>query len=351
MRTTNVDVFNITYPEEIVWKNDSNVVKVTSANNQAGAQVTVEDPAGNSHTLEYHSDLNSIMFYLDDAIRALYSDNIGVWRCRVSCYDQGIPLAEFSFTFYVLNGKSFITRSHGVSSVIYVYNSEELYKLQIYSPQQGVATCGQFGFNVYTGLNQYNLTGAIRHDGEYQLCLRDSNTVPPIANVVIDTPVSPYKSVITWQAIINQAEETTGGDVFNQNKVIFPICHKIIFQDHCDDYNFGEVAYTDLDGMRRYLGGKIIEDNDEVTSESYINSSPEIYKTNPNRFITKHEKTVKLALTDIEKEAYPNDIMYSESVYYRCWDGELRNCSIKNKSITRKDDEYVDIELEIIVSQ
>lgn len=344
-------MFYITYPDEIIWKNDSNVIQVTSSQDQVGAQVTIEDPAGNSYTLEYYSDLNSILFYLDDAIRALYNDNIGVWRCRVTCFDEGIPISEFSFTFYVLDGKSFITRSHGVSSVIYVYNPDELYKLQVYSPQQGVATCGQYGFNVYNGLNQFNLSSAITQSGEYQLCLRDSNQVPPVANVVIDTPETPFKTVITWQAIITPPQTTTGGDVFNPNKVIFPICHKIIFQDHCNDYNFGEIAYTDLDGMLRYLGGRIIEDTDDVTSESYINSSLDIYKTNPNRFISKHEKTVKLALIDIDKEAYPNDIMYSESVMYRCWDGEWRNCSIKTKNITRKDDEYVDMELEIIVSQ
>lgn len=351
MRETNISNIQITYPEELVWKNDSNVIRVDSGIAGVGAEVYIEDPAGNSYTLEYHSDLYSILFYLDDAIRALYSDNIGVWRCKVTGYDNGIPIGDFSFTFYVLNGKSFITRSHGTSSVIYIYNPDELNKVQVYSPQQGIATIGQWGFNVYTGLNQFNLSGAIRNSGEYSLCLADSNQTPPLVNVVIDTPVTPYKSILSYQAIVTPAQQTHGGDVFNPNKVIFPICHTVVYQDHCDDFNFGELMYTDLDGMRRYLGGRVIEDVDEVTSESYINSSLEVFKTNPNRYITKHEKTIKLALTDIDKEAYPDDILYSGALMFRSWDGEWRNCSIKTKSLKREDDAFVDIELEIIVSQ
>lgn len=351
MRETNFSNIYVTYPEELVWKNDSNVIKVSSGIAGVGAKIRVEDPAGAGYTLEYHSDMNSILFYLDDAIKALYNDNIGVWRCNVVGYDNGIPMGSFAFTFYVLNGKSFITRSHGVSSVIYVYNPDELYKLQVFSPQQGMATIGHFGFNCYTGLNQFNLSQAIQSAGDYSLCLRDSNLVPPLVDVVTDEAVDPHQSIITFQAISNAAPETHGGDVFNQNKVIFPVCHKIIYQNHCDDFNFGELRYTDLDGMIRYLGGKVIEDNNDVSSESYINSSIDVFKTNPNRYIIKHEKVIKLALVDIDKEAYPDDIMYSDSLYYRGWDGEWRNCSIKTKTLKREDDAFVDIELEIIVSQ
>lgn len=352
MRETTISSISVLYPDDLVWKNDTSTIKLMSGTNGVGGMIYIEDPAGVAYTLEYYSDKTEIVFDLTDAIRGLYSDNIGVWRCRVTGFDQGIPLGDFSFTFNVLNGKSFITRSHGVSSVIYAYNPQELYKLQVFSPAQGIATLGQHGFNCYRGLNQFNLSSAISGSGTYHLCINDSNAVPPAVNVVIDTAVTPYKSIISYEVVSNAAvHEERGGDVFEPNKVIFPICHKIIYENHCDDFNFGEISYTDLDGMRRYLGGRIISDSDDVKTESYINTATEIYRTNPNRFVMSHTKVVKLALSDIDKQAYPFDLMYSDEILYRCWDGEWRNCSLKTTNTTREDESSYDIELEIIVSQ
>ena len=351
MRTTNIGSALIEYPDELIWKQDSTAIRVSGVQN-IGATIVIANPEQNYYVLEYYSDQDELLFYLDDAIRALWTDNIAAWYCKVIVYSNEILVGTaMNFNFNVLDGKSFISRSHGISSTIYVYDPSELYKLQVFSPQQGIVSCGQFSSYCYYGLNQYNLMQYITQEGEYQLCLRDSNQVPAQVNISGDIPVDPNSSIITFSVLQAPVNQTYGGDVFSPNKVIFPICHKIIFQDHCDDYNFGEIAYTDLDGMRRYLGGKVIQDKDEVKSESYFTSNVDIYNRIPNRYLTSHEKTLTLYLSDIEKNAYPHDLIYSQSMQYKGWDGQWRPCALKTSQLIRKDEDYYDIELEIIISQ
>lgn len=352
MRTTTIGNAIIEYPDEIVWKQDTTAIKVSGVQ-KIGASIVIANPVQESYVLEYYSDQDEMLFYLDDAIRALWSNNISVWYCKVTVFSNGISLGNaINFNFNVLDGKSFISRSHGISSTIYVYNADELKKVQVFSPQQGLAVCDQWGFYCYYGLNQYNLSGAIRYEGEYQLCLRDSDQVPALVNVVSDTPVDPHSSIITF-AISSPplVNETHGGDVFAENKLIYPICHKIIFQNHCDNYNFGEIAYTDLDGMRRYLGGKVISDADTVKGESYFTASTDIYNRVPNRYLTKHEKVIKLYLSDIDKNAYPHDLIYSRNIEFKTLDGEWKPCALKTSNFERKDEESYDIEIELTISQ
>lgn len=352
MRTANIGNSQLTYPEQLVWKQDSNTIKVEGENN-IGAKIIIQNPALDSYTLEYYSDQDTLIFFLDDAIRALYDDNIGAWRCNVSIYSGNTQIGStFNFTYNVLNGKSFISRSHGISSTIYLYDPSELVKVQVYSPQQGEAVCGQYGYYLYYGLNQFNLTGPIRYEGEYQLCFRDSSQTPAFVNVSGVNPISPTESEVCFNILApTLVNETHGGDVFDENKLIYPICHKIIYQGHCDDYNFGEISYTDLDGMRRYLGGKVIEENDDVKTESYFTSTTDIYNQVPNRYIISHEKTVKVVFNDIDKNAYPHDLLYSQALEYKTWDGQWKPCALKTNKFTRKDEDYYDIELEIIISQ
>lgn len=352
MRTTQIGGVTIEYPEELVWKQDSNILTVSGLSN-IGAMVVIANPLQEYFTLEYYSEQNQLVFVLDDAIKALFNDNISSWYCKVTPYSGDTPVGQsFNFNFRVLDGKSFSSRSHGISSTIYIYSPEELQKVFVYSPQQGVAVCDQWGYNCYYGLNTFNLTGPIRYTGEYTLCLRDSNETPPSASISGVDAITPQLNNISFSVLAgHQTEEIYGGDVFDENKVIFPVCHKIIYQGHCNDYNFGEIRYTDLDGMIRYLGGKVTEDNDDVKTEDYFTTTSSVYKKTPNRYILSHEKTIKLNLIDIEKDAYPHDLLYSQDIYYKSWNGEYVSCSLKTSKFTRKDDDTYDIELEIIVSR
>ena len=352
MRTTTIQNVLITYPDELVWKQDSATIKVEGVE-KIGASIVIANPTQEYYTFENYSDQSTLLFYLNDAIRALYDDNIGSWYCKITVFKDKTSLGSFNFNFKVLNGKSFISRSHGISSSIYVYDREELRKLQIFSPQMGIAVIDQYGFDCYYGLNQFNLYNAIDEAGEYQICLRDSQQIPLQVEVSGDEAVTPNSSIIYFSIIgVNELiNETHGGDVFSENKLIYPICHKIIFQDHCNDYNFGEIAYTDLDGMRRYLGGKIITDSDTVKGESYFVSNTDIYNRVPNRYLTEHEKVIKMYISDIEKDAYPHDLLYSQNIQFKTWDGEWKNVALKTNKFDRNDEDLYDIELEIIVSQ
>lgn len=351
MRISNIGNVSVEYPEQIVWKQDSTAVRVYGVQN-IGAQITIWNPMQEFYVLEYYSDQNDLLFYLDDAIKALWDHNIGQWYCKVSAFSGSASAGtDLNFNFNVLDGKSFTSRSHGISSVIYVYSAEELHKLQVFSPQSGIATCGGYSSYVQYGLNQFMLDGVITTDGEYQLCLRDSAQVPPAAYITGDDAKSPYVSAITFNVLSSPVNYTIGGDVFAENKVIFPVCHNIIFADHCEDFDFGEIAYTDLDGMRRYLGGKVLEDTDDVKTESYFTSNTEVYDRVPNRYIISHEKVIKLIISDIHCDAYPHDLLYSQELEFRTWFGGWRSCSLKTSKFTRKDEELYDIELEIIISQ
>ena len=351
MRTQQIQNVLVTYPDELVWKQDTSAIKVEGVSN-IGATIVIANPAQNYYVLEYYSDQDTLLFYLDDAIRALYDDNIGAWYCKVTVFNGSTSLGSFNFNFNVLNGKSFITRSHGISSTIYVYDREELRKLQIFSPQQGIAIMDQWGFNCYYGLNQFNLYTAIQQSGEYQICLRDSQQTPALVDISGTDPVDPYSELISFSVMgAPLVNETHGGDVFAENKLIYPICHNIVFQDHCDDYNFGEIRYTDLDGMCRYLGGKVFTDEDNVKDESYFTSNVDSFNRVPNRYITSHEKVIKMYLTDIDKNAYPHDLLYSQDIQFRMWNGEWKNIALKTNKFERKDEDSYDIELEIIVSQ
>lgn len=351
MRTATIGNASVEYPDQIVWKQDSTAVKVSGVQN-IGAQITVFNPAQDYYVLEYYSEQNELLFYLDDAIKALWSDNLSQWYCKVSVFSGTSPAGtDLNFNFNVLDGKSFTSRSHGISSVIYVYSAAELHKVQVFAPQAGQATCGAYSAYFQYGLNQFMLDTVITQSGEYQLCMNDSNQVPPAAYITGDDAKSPWVTAITFDVLAAPVNYTLGGDVFAENKIIFPICHKIIFEDHCEDYNFGEICYTDLDGMRRYLGGKIIEDNDDVKTESYFTSDTEVYNKLPNRYIIGHEKVIKLQLSDIEKGAYPHDLLYSQELSFRTWNGDWKSCSLKTSKFSRKDEDYYDIELEIIISQ
>lgn len=352
MRTANIGSALIEYPDTIVWKQDSTAVKLSGGVANIGAQITVTNPTGDYYVLEYYSEQYSLLFYLDDAIRALWNDNLSQWYCKVKVFSGNTQVgSDLNFSFNVLDGKSFITRSHGISSTIYAYSAAELHKLQVFSPQNGQATCGNYSAYCYYGLNQFMLDSVITTEGEYQLCLRDSHSFPPVAYITGDDAKTPTLTALTFEVRSTPVNYTFGGDVFAENKVIFPICHKIIFEDHCNDYNFGEIRYTDLDGMVRYLGGKIVTDSDDVKTESYFTSDVDVFNRVPNRYILGHEKVIKLVLSDIDKNAYPHDLLYSQDIYVRTWNGDWKQCSLKTSKFDRKDEDYYDIELEIIVSQ
>lgn len=348
MRTSTISNTTTTYPERIAWLKDSNVIKLTSTD-EVGAEVIITEPSGDTHTLVYFSDTNSLMFILDDALKSLYKESLSPWNIQVKVYEEGLLVDTLGFYMYVFDGKSFITRSHGSAKTIYVYNQDELSKLQIYSPSTGIATLDNWSGTVNTGITGLNLQSVIQSAGDYSLCVASSSAVPSSAVIIADESVNPTKSNLTVSIIAGYDPDTkTGGDVWG-TKTIFPMCYNIIYPEVCDGYDFIELMYVNTDGCYRYLGGKLLSETDDVKEEGWSTITTEIYNANPSRWIQSSEKVIKVGFSDILKDSYSTDILYSDNIWLRTWDNEWRKVRLKTSSLTITNEEYQDFELELYV--
>jgi len=350
MRTQVISSTTVYYPETIVWLHDSNVIKLESEY-PVGAVVNIYSPNSEHVTLTYYSEMNSLLFSLDDALASLLGDNISNWTALVHVYENGISVGSINFFFYVLNGKSFITRSHAMASTFYVYSEQDLYKFHLYSEEAGDLLVNGQVLNCYRGLNQYDLRSLIQNTGEHSICVRSSSTTPPRAHVTEVEDSTPFDVVVNFSVEMGvDPNAKDGGDIWG-GKTTFPTCYNIVYEEVCDNFDFAELQYVDTDGCNRYLGGKLISEKDEVKSNDYSSLSTSLYKFNPSRFITSSTKTIKIAFSNIAKTAYPNDILYSDTVKLKCWDGEWRNVSIKSTNIDLTNEEYLDFEIEVIVHE
>lgn len=347
MRTYYTSHTTVTYPESIIWMYDSNVIQLESSS-KVGAVVTITTPTYNSRTLTYFSELNSLTFSLDDVILSMLDDNISPWSVSVKIYENGSYAGTLTFAVTVYNGHSFITRCHGMQSTYYVYAPSELTKLHVYAVQNGTVVVGQWGYNCYKGINSYNLSGPITTEGIYYMDIHGNNQTPPIAQIegaISDTPTTATVS-FSWQSGYDP-DTTYGGDIWHEGMKIFPCKKKIIYQSHCEDYNFIELMYIDTDGCRRYLGGKLIEEDDNVKEKAFNTIGTAVWNQNPHRFVNSSDKSIKVGFSDIEKLAYPQDLLYSDTIWMRTWEDEWEQVRLKSSSFKQKDEDYLDFELEI----
>lgn len=349
MRNTQVGNYYIEYPEQIVWLNDKTTLKVSTSDDNLGVKVTVITPDGGTRDMEYHSEMTELYFILDDCLKALFNENLSPWTVQVTMFDEGIPIEQFAFQMNVFPGTSFTTRTHGSAPIINIYNLDELTKLQIFTPYDSTITIGQTSQTAYAGIAQLNLSSIITQEGEYQICLRSANALPPVAYIVNDIYKTPLTHNLVWEAIVSEEPNVTfGGDIWTQDSKIFPICYTLKYQDHCDDYNFVELKYYDTDGCVRYLGGRAIEEVDNSKDESYNTTNTDVWNIAPHRWREENSKTIKIGFSNIDRESAPKDIMYSNQIWVRSLSsGEWENCNIKSTSFKTNKDEIFDFEIEI----
>lgn len=347
MRQTTVNGITIRYPDDIIWVHDHSAVTVTGSG-PIGASITIYHPQGMTKTLTYMSPLSEVTFYLDTALRLLENDNIGDYRCEIALYRNYTFVNTFSFWFKLYKGKSFQDRTHGTSQHIYIYDLSEVNKIQVFSPSDGTATILGNTYTVRRGLNSLNLSSVITDEGSYQVCMSDQSSQTLDAFIISDDVTSPWGLTITFDTEEDDASAQTGGNIFT-NMPIFPICHTIEVTSACPDYPFVELIYIDTDGCQRYLGGKIIEDNETVVKTAYTNLNEEVYKDIPRGTLTDANNLVKIQFEDIDITSNYRDILYSESLYIRRkWDNEFIPVRLKTDSLILKSrEDYVDFELEI----
>lgn len=345
----------VDYPDNVIWLQDSNVVNVRAVTptNRVGASITVRHPGGvATRTITHISEINHLLFVLDDALSALADDNIGQYSCQIDLYLNGQPDDSVAFSFQLLDGKSFTNRSHAISRTMYMYDPSELQKVQIYSPGNGVLAIGGQTYPLYEGLNQYNLSSMITGDGTYTLCLTSASQMP-VAQVTGDTPKTPYISDIFWSYQGGGGVGSIdGGDIWKSLEV-FPICHTLVIDSSCGGNDWVELRYKDVDGCDRYLGGKLIKETNKAETSSYVRTeTSNCFRNIPRRKINGTSRSITAGFNDIATDAYPQDIRYSEDVWMRMYNGEWWPVVIASDSIVVKGDQDTqDIELEIIISE
>lgn len=355
MRYFNYNNITVTYPESVIWLGDSNCVVVESsvATDAVGARIVVRHPNGSATRSILHlSEMNRLLFVLDDALMAMDTDNIGQYSVQTDIYLNGTLATTWTFTFQLLHGKSFTNRSHGISRTLYIYHPDEANKLQFYSPADGYFEAGNTQYPLNEGINSYNLGWYLLHDGNYTVCLKSAQTT---SNVVIsgDMPLTPTSHELYYSTNGggDPTDEVKGGDIWKGEEDTFPICHTIVVDTTCSGTDFIELMYRDCDGCIRYIGGKLVKEVNKATGDAYTRTNGEVFKNIPRRHLTANSRTITAGFYDMATDAYVQDIRYSDQVWMRNYNDEWVPVVIASDSITVKSGDTQDIEMDIIISE
>lgn len=351
MRTITRQGYKITYPDPIIWLFDSNKVKITGSTAGYNVKIIIQNPNGQTSKLEYTTRTKSITFVLDDNVKWLWEKGNGDWSFTIMIDDVQV----FAFSSKVLNGKSFLNKTHGSSNVIYLYNVSTVYDsryIEIYSPNDGRLVVGGTSYPANLGLNTVYLPSIdIINTGDYDILLTNRNNDSISSFVVSDLAKKPPISELTWNYQINSSNVTIDGGTLYQGRQIFPQTIKLHFLDLCE----GDVVlrYTNQDGCIRQVAGKLIEEKDEFEPTRLNNVvRSERYKFNPTFTNNNNKKTLKIGLYDIEAGAEINDIIFSDTLQILDVDNEWQDCVLKTNTVTNfKNNGFDNLEFEIIISE
>ena len=340
MRHTTVGNFNIEYPEFLVYLYDNNVISIANGVGNVGVHISVNSPTGEQKQLEYYSSNHILLITLSDIMVSMHNGNISTYSVVMELYENDVLTEHFTFTFKIIEGKSFTNRSHFEQSTMYIYNPDELAKVFIFSPENATATVNGYNYQVNEGINALNLTGVITTPGEYTICLTSTASQPMV--VISNVTDSINEPVVQLQYNSGAAPYST----------ILPICHTLVFEEACPDFNVFEIRYVNNEGCIRHLAGRLMEESNRSDDINYNTLTTQIYHTLPLQYISENERTVKVAYEEIAYNAFISDIMTSQSVQYRSYNGEWYDCSIMtDKIVTEPKEDFCDFTLEFIISK
>lgn len=351
MRTIVSQGYTINYPESTIWLYDSNKLKITGSAAGFNVKIIIQNPSGEQSQLEYTTRTKSIVFLLDDNIRYLWTKTNSDWSFIVLVDDVQIH----SFGARVLNGKSFLNKTHGSSDVIYLYNVNTIFdarQIEVYSPADGRLTYGNDSTSVYEGWNSVYLPSiGITQTGDYVLDLANRVSSSISAFVTADRGISPSTSDITWNYQVTAVGVTIDGGTLYEQRQIFPTKLKLHFLDLCS----GDVViqYTNADGCIRQVCGKLIEEKDEFEPTRLSNViRSEQYRYNPTFTNNSNSKTLKIGCYEIEAGAEIGDIIFSDTLQILDINNTWRDCVLKTNSVTNyKNNGFDNLEFEIIISE
>lgn len=352
MRVKSVSGYYIEYPNDIMWLYDSNKIRISGSTSGFNVKIIVQNPDGDQNQLEYTTRTRSITFILDDNLKHLWERGNADWAFTIYVDDSFL----FSFGSKVINGKSFLNKTHGSSDVIYLYNDNTGYDpryIEVYSPDAGRLVYNGLSVNVNYGWNRVYLPGiGISQTGDYDILLTTRNATSITAFVVSDVAKKPPISTLTWNyQIFGDSMYIWGGTMFERDRIIFPQTLKLHFEDPCPSDVV--LRYFNQDGCLRQVCGKLLEEKDEFEPTKLNNViRSEVYKFNPTFTNNNNSKTIKIGLYDIEAGAEINDIIFSDSLQIYDINNEWTDCVLKTNSVVNyKNNGFENLEFEIIISE
>lgn len=352
MRIIKTQGYTIQYPDSICWLYDSNKIRISGSTAGFNVKIIVQNPDGDQNQLEYTTRTRSITFILDDNLKYLWEKGNGDWSFIIYIDDVQI----FSWGSKVLNGKSFLNKTHGSSDVLYLYDINTVYDhrfIEIYSPDAGRLVVGNTSYNVNYGWNRVYLPNlGITHTGDYDILLTKRNNDSIQAFVVSDFGKKPPISLIGWNySIFGDSMYIWGGTLFERERIIFPQTLRLHYKDTCPSDVV--LQYTNHDGCIRYISGKLIEEKDEFEPTRLNNViRSEVFKNNPTFVNNNNSKTIKIGLYDMEAGAEINDIIFSDTLQILDIYNEWTDCVLKTNSVVNyKNNGFENLEFEIIISE
>ena len=358
MQNATIGNFEITYPDTTAYLHDNLLIKVRSVTNQpVGAQIQITDLAsGNYRKLKYLSELNEIVFVLNDSVSSLYHDALS-YNVTMRLYENGVYVSDYGFDFDIMNGRTLPLRRHGSTRTIYVYDEDDLYKVGLILPASGGLSINDCHFPVITGgYKSLDLRGCVTSTGDYNLCYDSQakgggGTSESEVKIVNVGGITPFSASVQLQFADTSGDIPSGdkgGGVWNDDQFYLEnYCVKLIYSSICNDYNFFKVRYYDTDGIMRYLGGKIKDETVESKGENFYRmdvSTP--IKDISRRYLTESADTVKVAYGELRRDSYWNDILLADKVEFLNYAGDWFECSVKTSKVTVTSEEYQDVELE-----
>lgn len=354
MREITISNTNVSYPDQLTWLHD-NISIVLEANGYGvGANIMVTNTAsGQYRKLSHYSELERIVFPLNDTYLSLYTDS-DEFNVTIDVYENGVLADSFGFTHKVYNGTSLPLRAHGSARTVYAYDDDDLYKIQMLFPATGHLNVNGNSYSVTNiGIMGFDLRSAVNENGTYPMCyFSGTNPQGTSVNITNIKNITPFSAVAELEFQIGSGvvpdDYKQKGDIWADSKFTSgQYCVNLIYEEACDNFNFFKVRYLDTDGCLRYLGGKIISDTTKASGDNYFRlDTDSVYRNISRKYISESSGTVKVGYTSLRRDSYWNDILLADKVEFLNYNGEWVECSVATDSVTVKSDESEDVTLE-----
>lgn len=354
MRTISLSNTVINFPDKMSWLYDNTYIVLKGNDVSVGADIRVTNTStGEYRKLKHISEIERIVFPLNDTLFSLYSDSY-LYNITLNLYENGTQVASFGFDTDIYNGRSLPLRAHGSTRTVYVYGPEDLYKLQMLYPTSGnLSVNGSTVPILSSGIIGKDLRPYITNTGIYKVCF-NSGAKPgsdqiSIVNVKNITPFSAVAELdfSKGDGQIPAIDEQKG-DIWADSKFkAQSYCFDIIYEEVCKNFNAFKVRYTDTDGCLRYLAGRIMEDTTNASGENYYRlDTTTVLKNISRKYITGSSGVVKVAYPNLRKDSYWNDILLSPKIEFLNYNNEWVECSVVDESVTVTAEESEDVTLQ-----